>query len=68
MSTFKVSTESTCETSTLDKGAADTGDKKQSELETIDQPAAKAKEYGGRSGPDPVRYGDWESKGRCVDF
>lgn len=19
-------------------------------------------------GPDPTRYGDWEKKGRCVDF
>jgi hypothetical protein len=26
------------------------------------------KEVGGRDGPDPVRYGDWEKKGRCIDF
>ncbi len=26
------------------------------------------KEIGGRKGPDPVRYGDWESAGKCVDF
>lgn len=25
-------------------------------------------EIGGREGPDPVRYGDWEVGGRCVDF
>ena len=25
-------------------------------------------ELGGRDGPDPVRYGDWEKAGRCVDF
>jgi len=25
-------------------------------------------EQGGRSGPDPVRYGDWEKNGRCIDF
>ena len=25
-------------------------------------------EVGGREGPDPVRYGDWEVGGRCVDF
>lgn len=25
-------------------------------------------EIGGRTGPDPVRYGDWEKKGRCIDF
>lgn len=27
-----------------------------------------AREIGGRSGPDPVRYGDWEKNGRCIDF
>jgi len=26
------------------------------------------KEVGGRKGPDPTRYGDWEKDGRCVDF
>jgi len=25
-------------------------------------------EIGGRQGPDPVRYGDWEKNGRCIDF
>lgn len=25
-------------------------------------------EYGGRPGPDPTRYGDWEKNGRCIDF
>ena len=34
--------------------------------------AAKAqelpKEWGGRDGPEPVRYGDWERKGIAVDF
>ena len=25
-------------------------------------------ELGGRDGPDPVRYGDWEKKGIAVDF
>ena len=36
-----------------------------------DKPAeqsAKAPEVGGRKGPDPTRYGDWEKDGRCVDF
>jgi hypothetical protein len=27
-----------------------------------------AAEYGGRPGPDPTRYGDWEKNGRCIDF
>lgn len=26
------------------------------------------REIGGRKGPDPVRYGDWEKNGRCIDF
>lgn len=26
------------------------------------------KELGGRDGPDPVRFGDWEKKGIAVDF
>ena len=41
-----------------------------------DKPAAEApqavpdkpKEIGGRQGPDPTRFGDWEKDGRCVDF
>ena len=28
----------------------------------------KVKEVGGPKGPEPTRYGDWERKGRCVDF
>jgi len=26
------------------------------------------REIGGREGPDPTRYGDWEKSGRCIDF
>lgn len=26
------------------------------------------KELGGRNGPEPVRYGDWEKKGIAIDF
>lgn len=29
---------------------------------------ARTKEIGGRKGPDPTRYGDWEKNGRCIDF
>ena len=28
----------------------------------------KPKEIGGRKGPEPTRYGDWEKNGRCIDF
>ena len=26
------------------------------------------REIGGRPGPDPTRFGDWEKNGRCIDF
>lgn len=29
---------------------------------------AEKKEVGGRNGPDPVRYGDWEKDGIISDF
>jgi hypothetical protein len=29
---------------------------------------ARPRELGGRKGPEPTRYGDWEKKGRCIDF
>ncbi|MBY6205781.1 DUF1674 domain-containing protein [Halomonas denitrificans] len=32
------------------------------------QPEPGPTEIGGRKGPDPVRYGDWEKNGRCIDF
>ena len=31
------------------------------------QPTA-GEEIGGPQGPEPTRYGDWERKGRCIDF
>ena len=32
--------------------------------ETAERPV----ELGGRRGPEPTRYGDWEKKGIAVDF
>jgi hypothetical protein len=29
---------------------------------------ARPREWNGRDGPDPVRYGDWEVKGIASDF
>lgn len=29
---------------------------------------AREREIGGPSGLEPTRYGDWERKGRCIDF
>ena len=31
-------------------------------------PISPPKEVGGRDGPEPTRYGDWEKNGRCIDF
>ena len=31
-------------------------------------PPALPRELGGRDGPEPVRFGDWERKGIAVDF
>ena len=31
-------------------------------------PSRHQKEINGPMGPNPTRYGDWERKGRCVDF
>lgn len=31
----------------------------------VPEPAA---EIGGRKGPEPTRFGDWEKNGRCIDF
>jgi hypothetical protein len=35
---------------------------------TPEPPAAPPEEIGGPAGPDPTRFGDWERKGRCIDF
>lgn len=32
------------------------------------QKPGEQREIGGPKGPEPTRYGDWERKGRCVDF
>lgn len=32
------------------------------------QDTKRPTELGGRDGPEPVRYGDWEKKGLAIDF
>ena len=32
------------------------------------QPSQLPREIGGRDGPEPTRFGDWEKAGRCIDF
>ena len=43
-------------------GAAERRQKAEAEAQPL------ARELGGRDGPEPVRYGDWEKKGIAVDF
>lgn len=42
-------------------------DPSRSEPESGDS-AEKPVEIGGPKGPEPTRYGDWEKRGRCIDF
>ncbi len=46
----------------------DKPDKKDDSDNLAPKPQKPPKEIGGREGPDPVRYGDWEVGGKCVDF
>ncbi|MCF7750069.1 DUF1674 domain-containing protein [Bacillus subtilis subsp. subtilis] len=38
------------------------------EKQPLPETPAVPVEIGGRGGLDPVRYGDWEKNGRCIDF
>jgi hypothetical protein len=48
----------------------------QAKIESTDEPAEATPasilpappEFGGRQGPEPTRFGDWELRGRCIDF
>jgi hypothetical protein len=35
---------------------------------TVALPEPRPRELGGPAGPEPTRFGDWERKGRCIDF
>ncbi len=39
-------------------------EERRKKAEALDLP----RELGGRKGPEPVRYGDWEKKGLAIDF
>jgi len=39
-------------------------EERRKKAEPVDLPT----ELGGRNGPEPVRYGDWEKKGLAIDF
>ena len=44
------------------------GAKTQEQTEPLKGPQQPPGEIGGRDGPEPTRYGDWEVGGRCTDF
>jgi len=48
--------------------AADRCSTPEVELDAEHKASDRQKEIGGRDGPDPTRYGDWEKSGRCIDF
>jgi hypothetical protein len=58
--------------SAADPLTADAADPKTRSMNPGDQPVdstiARPQEIGGRQGPEPTRYGDWEMRGRCIDF
>lgn len=55
------------------KGASDKPEQKACKPDELPKVPAKADEerpaeFGGPRGLEPTRYGDWERKGRCIDF
>lgn len=45
-----------------------TRDDRPTESRTCPEPTPTPTEIGGREGPEPTRFGDWEKNGRCIDF
>jgi len=58
----------TLSTQGLDKAHDEPSNGKNIDKTTSAHSLEKDKEYGGRKGLNPTRYGDWERNGRCVDF
>ena len=71
MSNSEIKSNSSTETS-ASKATSETSNdsavKQCSDAETKFKPTGIKKEIGGREGPDPTRFGDWENKGLAIDF
>jgi hypothetical protein len=55
------------------QNSPDPVDRGASYAEAVEAPEAvvpylKPQETGGPPDPEPTRFGDWERKGRCIDF
>jgi hypothetical protein len=50
------------------QGSEPRDDEASAPVASPDAPPPRPIEIGGREGPDPTRYGDWEKNGRCIDF
>ena len=59
-------TKQTVETTLENRTSVDKNNKNIEITETNTE--KKAKEIGGPKGLEPTRYGDWEKRGRCIDF
>jgi hypothetical protein len=51
-----------------DQPGSPTADASTAKPQSPSEAAVRPREIGGREGPDPTRYGDWEKGGRCIDF
>ena len=49
-------------------GAGGTDNDIHQEVADSEQVPTPPEEIGGPKGLEPTRYGDWERKGRCIDF
>jgi len=47
---------------------SDTDESADLERECAEVPYQAPREIGGPAGLEPTRFGDWERKGRCIDF
>lgn len=54
--------------SDLEPGAGVDGSRRREGSSADPANDTRPKEMGGRDGPEPTRYGDWEKGGRCIDF
>jgi hypothetical protein len=62
-----LSAESTIQTSTDVQNNGQTAQITAPASPAVESPVPPV-ELGGRDGPEPTRFGDWEKAGRCIDF